>query len=132
MLWRFRQQPVAGVEGGVRMELVEVEREDGITQVALVGKLDLTGLHAVDIRFHGLTAARKRPAIVDLAQLEYIASLGMGMLISCAQSLQRSGAAMVLVGATGNVDTALRTAGIDQAIPMAPDVDEALSLLGRG
>ena len=113
------------------MQLEVTQREDGITQVALVGRLDLNGLHAVDLKFHGATAARKQSAIVDLCQLEYIASLGMGMLISCAQSLQRKGQRMVLAGASGNVDTALRTAGIDQAIPMAADVDEALRLINE-
>ena len=83
------------------------------------------------MKFHGWTAARKLPTVVDLSRLEYIASLGMGMLISCAQSLQRKGCRMVLAGAQGNVDTALRTAGIDHAIPMAIDVDEALRVLDQ-
>jgi anti-anti-sigma factor len=112
------------------MRLDITDRTDGISQVALVGKLDVAGLHEVDLPFHGATAAMKRPALVDLSGLEYIASLGMGMLISCAQSLNRSGHAMVLVGAQGTVDMALRTAGLDQAIPMAADVDEALTILG--
>ena len=113
------------------MLLEAIERTDGITQVALVGRLDVTGLHEVDIKFHAATAARSRPAIVDLSGLEYIASLGMGMLISCAQSLRRKGHTMVLVGAQGDVDTALRRAGIDQAIPMASDIDEALRIVAK-
>jgi anti-sigma B factor antagonist len=102
---------------------------DAITNVALEGRLDVAGLHEVDIRFHALTAARSKPAIVDLTHLEFIGSLGMGMLISCAQSLHRKGHKMVLYGAAGVVDTALRTAGIDQAIPMAPDADQARALV---
>ena len=113
------------------MHLEVIDRTDGVSQVALVGKLDINGLHEVDMKFHGTTASRKQSAIVDLSRLEYIASLGMGMLISCAQSLQRKGHRMVLAGATGNVDMALRTAGIDQAIPMATDVDETLRIIGR-
>jgi anti-sigma B factor antagonist len=112
------------------MRLEVTERADDISQVALIGKLDISGLHEVDLKFHGVTAARKKPAVIDLTQLEYIASLGMGMLISCAQSLRRAGQPMILAGATGTVDTALRTAGIDQAIPMAASVDEAIRQLG--
>lgn len=114
------------------MHLEVTDREDGISQVALVGKLDVGGLHAVDEEFHSMTASLQRPTIVDLSSLEYIASLGMGMLISCAQSLQRAGRPMVLVGAHGTVDAALRTAGIDQAIPMVDDVDAALAAIGAG
>src|SRR6476619_730361 len=113
------------------MLLQTIERSDGITQVELVGRLDVSGLHEVDIKFHCATAARPHPAIVDLTGLEFIASLGMGMLISCAQSLRRKGHPMVLVGATGDVETALRTAGIDKAIPMAADVDEALLIISK-
>ena len=112
------------------MLLQTIERSDGITQVELIGRLDVSGLHEVDIKFHGATAARPHPAIVDLSGLEFIASLGMGMLISCAQSLRRKGHPMVLVGAHDDVDTALRRAGIDQAIPMAADLDEALQIIG--
>lgn len=111
------------------MDVQVTDRDDGITQVALVGKLDVSGLHAIDTRFHALTAGRAQPTVVDLSELEYIASLGMGMLISCAQSLSRKGRRMVLAGAVGDVDLALRTAGIDQAIPMAADVDEAVRVL---
>ena len=113
------------------MQLDDHPRDDGVTLVALVGRLDLKGLHDVDMRFHALTAARGAPTIVDMSGIEYIASLGMGMLISCAQSLQRKGQQMVLAGATGDVDAALRTAGLDAAIPMVADLDEALGVLGR-
>lgn len=112
------------------MQLEAIQRADGVTQVALVGRLDVSGLHEVDMKFHGATAARSQPAIVDLSRLEYIASLGMGMLISCAQSLKRKGHLMLLVGAQGDVDTALRRAGIDQAISMVPNIDEALRIIG--
>ena len=111
------------------MQLDVTDRTDGISQVALVGKLDITGLHEVDLKFHSLTAAAKQPAIVDLTGLDYIASLGMGMLISCAKSLQIAGETLVLVGAHGMVDTALRTAGIDQAIPMVDSVADAETVL---
>lgn len=114
------------------MQLDVIERDDGVTHVALTGRLDVNGLHAVDIRFHGATAARQAPAMVDISGVEYVASLGMGMFISCAQSLQRRGHRMVLIGAQSEVDLALRTAGIDHAIPMVADVDAALALLAEG
>jgi len=113
------------------MELEVTERQDGVSQVALVGRLDITGLHAVDLRFHALTAAASRPAVVDLGRLEYIASLGIGMLVSCAQSLKVKGYRLVLFGATGDVDQALRRTGLDQAMPMVTDLDAALEVLGK-
>lgn len=112
------------------MQLDVNDRGEEITRVALSGRLDISGLHEVDANFHGATAVRGKPTIVDISGVEYIASLGMGMLISCAQSLQRKGQSMVMVGAQGDVESALLTAGIDQAIPMAANADDAVALLG--
>lgn len=107
------------------MELELIERNDAITLVALRGRLDVAGLHAVDVKFHGHTAAQKKPTIVDLSGLEFIASLGMGMLMGCARSLHNAGVRMALLSPQPLVDEALRTAGFDQAIPIATELAEA-------
>lgn len=111
------------------MQLDIVERDDNISQVALIGRLDLHSLNDINLKFHAATAVRSQPAVIDLSQLTYIASLGMGMLISCAQSLHRKGHTMVLYGATGDVETALKTAGLDQAIPLVANLDAAIVTL---
>ena len=110
------------------MELNVVERQDELTQVELIGRLDIKSMQGVDVKFHGYTAGAGKPAIVDLSKLEFLASLGLGMLISCAQSLQRKGAKMILLGAQGMVLDTLRTSGLDQAIPMASTLAEAEQL----
>ena len=111
------------------MELKLLERGDGITHVALIGSLDILGLHQVDMQFHCQTAAKRQPAIVDLSQVDFIASLGMGMLISCGQSLQRSSKArMVLLSPQPMVESALKTAHLDMILPIVHDLDEAVQL----
>jgi anti-anti-sigma factor len=112
------------------MKLLPVQRSDGISQVKLIGKLDVVGLHEVDIKFHGYTAAAARPCIVDMAEVEFIASLGIGMLVSCAQSLRRKGTRMVLLNPQELVETTLRATGIHQMIPIVKTEEEALQGLG--
>lgn len=114
----------------MKIELVVVPRIDNITEVKLIGRLDVLAVKEIDVRFHGETAARERHAIVDLSRLEFITSLGIGMLFGCAKSLRRRGHTMVLVGSTGFVDAALRTVGVEQAIPFAKTAEEALRLVG--
>src|SRR6516165_6867695 len=111
------------------MQLREVRLDDKITHLALIGKLDIAGLHAVDVKFHGYTAARRRPALVDLSQLEFISSLAMGMFISCAQSLRRQNAKLVLLNPQPVVEEALNAVGLGQAVPIAHSLDEAMSIL---
>jgi anti-anti-sigma factor len=111
------------------MQIQEIHMDDHITHVALVGNLDVTGLHAVDIKFHGYTAARRRPTLVDLSQVEFISSLGMGMFISCAHSLRRHGAKLVLLNPQPLVEEAMNAVGLGQAVPIAHSLDEALGIL---
>ena len=108
------------------MEVKEVGRDDGISQVELIGTLDVAGMHDVDAEFHSLTALPGQPCIVDLSKVTYIASLGMGMLISCAQSLGRRGQKMVLMAPQEPVLEVLRAVGLDSAIPIVMDEAEAL------
>jgi anti-sigma B factor antagonist len=111
------------------MELKEIHLDDHITHLALIGKLDVAGLHAVDVKFHGYTAARRRPTLVDLSQVEFISSLGMGMFVSCAQSLRRYRAKMVLLNPQPAVEEAMNAVGLGQAIPIAHSMDEAIRIL---
>jgi anti-anti-sigma factor len=111
------------------VQITEVQLDDRITHVALTGKLDVAGLHAVDVKFHGYTAARRRPALVDISGVEMITSLAMGMFISCARSLQRHGARMVLLNPQPQVEELLKAVGIDQGIPLVRSVEEAHRIL---
>ena len=38
------------------IQLNEVRLDEQITHLAIIGKLDIAGLHAVDLKFHGYTA----------------------------------------------------------------------------
>jgi anti-anti-sigma factor len=112
------------------VQINEVRLDHQITHLALVGRLDVAGLQATNVKFHGYTAARRKPTLVDMSQVEFIGSLGMGMLISCAQALQRHRAKMVLVNPVSIVAEALQAVGIDQVIPITNSVEDALRLLG--
>jgi anti-anti-sigma factor len=111
------------------IQLNEVHLDDRITHLAIVGKLDVAGLHAVDVKFHGYTAARRRPTLVDLSGLEFISSLGMGMLVSCARSLQRHKAKMALLNPRPEIEGLLKEVGIDQGVPIVHSVEEGLAIL---
>src|SRR5262245_43303743 len=100
------------------IQLNEVCVDERITHMAIVGQLDVAGLHAIDVKFHGYTAARRRPTLVDISALDFISSLGMGMFVSCAKSLLRHGARMVLLNPRPEIEEALKVVGIDQSIPI--------------
>lgn len=111
------------------MELRIIAADETHSHVVLLGKLDIPGTAAVELRFSTATAARGKPTIVDLSGVEFIASLGMGMLISCARSLSRKGVPMVLVSPQLLVEKTLRAAGIHQIVPIVPDLEQARARL---
>ncbi len=114
------------------MQLNVIRADDQMTELALVGKLDISGVHAIDMKFHINTAARRKPTLVDLTQLEMITSLGIGLLISCGRSLMRHGPKMVLLNPNPVVEEAMRAIGLGEAIPLAHSRDEAMAILFPG
>lgn len=112
------------------MKLEVLQSTDDLSVVGLSGRIDVKGLHEIDVKFHAATAGRGKPAVVDMSDVEFIASLGMGMLISCAQSLRRKGASLVLLGPQPVVEETLRAAGVDGVVPIVGDMDEARRQLG--
>ncbi|HEU4365883.1 MAG TPA: STAS domain-containing protein [Candidatus Krumholzibacteria bacterium] len=107
------------------MEFEVVPRTDGISHVSLRGSLDAAGLREVDVQFRAATAGREQPAIVDVSGLDYINSLGIGMLFGCATSLSRKGHRMVVLNATGLVADVMRTVGVPRVVPFATSLAEA-------
>jgi anti-anti-sigma factor len=114
------------------MQLNLIRADDQMTHLALVGKMDIAGVHAIDMKFHGYTAARRRPTLVDLSGLELITSLGMGVFIACARSMQRFGARMVLLNPQPVVEEAMKSVGLGEAIPIVHSEEEAMRLLFPG
>jgi anti-anti-sigma factor len=112
------------------MQINPIRLDPEISHVALSGRLDAAGMQGQDIKFTGFTASRRKPALVDLSGVEFIASLGVGMLVSCAKTLAMHGTKLVLVSPSEPVDRVLRALGIDHVIPIAADLEEGLRLLG--
>src|SRR5262245_65443344 len=111
------------------MHIAEICVDDDITHIGLVGRLDLIGMRAVDVKFHSYTAARRRPTLVDLSQLDFIASLGVGMLISCAKSLERHKVKFVLYGPQSLVEQVMKVVGLDQIVTLVKTREEAMQIL---
>jgi anti-anti-sigma factor len=107
-----------------------VHASDSHSHVRLTGELDIDGVRSVELKFTASTASRRTHAIVDLSQVTFIASLGMGMLVGVARALGAGKHRLVLVAPQPQVATALRTARLDSLMPIAGDLDAARALVG--
>jgi stage II sporulation protein AA (anti-sigma F factor antagonist) len=111
------------------MQFEVLRADDTLVEVALSGRLDLDGVQAIQDRFTFAIAPGGVPALVDLAGVEFLASLGIGMFVSVAHSLKAHGAPLVLFGARPMVHKTLTAAGVHHIVAMAGTRDEALQRL---
>jgi anti-sigma B factor antagonist len=70
-----------------------------------------------------------RPTMVDLAEVSYIASFGISMLVSAAKDIERHGAKMVLINPTPQVRKTMEISSLHSVIPIATAEMAALELL---
>lgn len=111
------------------MEMTILERDDDITHITLAGRLDTTGAEKIDKSFAEATTAQKRPAIVDLSEIEFLASRGIGLLFFNAKQLKRNGHKLVLLNPKRLVESVLKTSRVDKLMPIVHDLDEAIQIL---
>jgi anti-sigma B factor antagonist len=111
------------------MDMVVNEVETGVTCIRLNGRLDAPGADKIDLRFTAQAAAGQHDTVVDLAEVSFVASMGLRLLIATARAMDRKGRRMVLFGAQPAVQAVLELAAIDQLIPLVADEAAALQQL---
>jgi len=101
---------------------------DGVSVVSLAGELDLSTLP--DLEGPLFEELRTRTGVVvDLTQLIFIDSSGIGLLIK-ASGLRSDPAAMhIAIAPETQVERVLGLTGVDRALPVTVGSDEALAAL---
>jgi anti-anti-sigma factor len=102
--------------------------ESNVSQVSLVGKLDPHATRQMGDRIRAETTGHDGPVIVDLSEVTFVTSLGIGLIIDCASGVQKRGDTMVLIPPGGHVDEVFRKTGVYLIVPTAGSVDDALAL----
>jgi anti-sigma B factor antagonist len=101
------------------------ELESGIGLITLAGKLDIIGTGEIDTKFAGYCARDRMRLIVDVSEVDFLASIGIRMLILNARSLAGRGGKMVLLSPTPDVENVLDLTGIPGIIPIYSDLESA-------
>lgn len=111
------------------MELQYSELDNGTRLIKLVGKLDIMGVHKVDLKFTGYCSGENARVLVDLSSVSYLASIGIRLLTSNAKSLLSRGGKMVLLNPVPGVKDVLEMTGIPAVIPMYDNLESAQTVL---
>lgn len=111
------------------MQLRVIRADDSVKHLALAGRLDLKGVNDIQYEFVHEATMLPRDTLVDLSRVTFIASIGIGMLVSVAKALEQQGAAMVLLKPTVLVRQTIEMSSLHDLIPIADDEPRALELL---
>lgn len=109
---------------------MRLDERDEATVARLSGRLDTAGVAAIELPFTAQLVAAAKPVLIDLTQVDFIASLGLRLLITTARARDRQGRRMALFGASAEVADILETSGVDEIIAVAPDEEAARAAIG--
>jgi anti-anti-sigma factor len=117
------------------MQTLEIRCEDlepNISKVNLSGRLDIAGVQDIELKFTVYTSARRKPVIVDLSEVTLITSMGLGMLITNAKTLQAQGIPFVLLNPQPLVEKVVTMSGLNELLPIEKDLTSALNRIQKG
>jgi anti-sigma B factor antagonist len=101
--------------------------EPDVTIVELIGHLNLGNeLMSLEVAVKRVIQEGARKLVIDVTNLEYIDSAGIGMLVGCNGQMDRAGGKMRVAGAQGSVAKAFDVVHMDRIMPLDADVDAAL------
>jgi anti-anti-sigma factor len=98
----------------------------GVVRVILDGRFDINGANVIDLPFSAIAGAHKG-VIVDLANVSFLASIGIRTLLLGAKVVQRRGGCFVLLNPVDDVERALEVTGVTGLMPIYRDIDAAFA-----
>ena len=100
------------------------------TKVVLVGKLDISGAEKIDVPLATVAGSRGN-IVVDMAGVDFIASIGIRHLVMAAKTVARKSGMLVLLDPNPIVTEVLFTSGLQDLLPIVRSEDEARAMLAR-
>lgn len=96
----------------------KIDTHKDFTKVTLVGELDKVGLDSIRADLDSLLAESKtKNVVLDLSELEFINSEGVGYLLTIHYRLLKRDLKMVIVGAKSHVKDVLEVIGMLTIVP---------------
>jgi anti-anti-sigma factor len=108
------------------MKMVAETVSLGVVKVVLEGRLDVTGAGAIDLQFSAI-ASSHRSVVVDIANVSFLASIGIRTLVVGAKTVQRCGGCFILLNPVDEVERVLEVTGVSALMPVYRDNEAALS-----
>jgi anti-sigma B factor antagonist len=109
------------------MQLIVETHADGIGVVRPSGRLDRLVATELSERLATVIAGGMPRLVVDLAQVVFVDSSGLGALIGSLKAARRAGGDLRVARASDRVRDLFAQTGLDRIVRIYPSVDAALS-----
>ena len=110
------------------LELEVIEDRPAARVVRLRGPLTINTLFDFRSEAH---RNQSRPIIVDVTEVPYMDSAGLGSLIGVHASCERHGHKLIIAGACERVQVLLQVTHVEQLLLQAADIEAAEAMLGN-
>jgi len=114
------------------MELQYKELDGGIRLVKMVGRLDLPGVEEIQAEFNRYCAGDRPRVLVDLAEVSFLASTGIRLLLNSAKAVAGRAGKIGFINPSPSLREVLDVIGILSVIPIYPDLASATTDLSSG
>jgi anti-sigma B factor antagonist len=98
--------------------------------VAVEGEVDVYSAPALDEVLSGLIAEGNTRLIIDLTEVGFLDSTGLGVLVKALKRVREADGSLAVVTASERVLKVFRITGLDVVMSLVPSVDQALATDG--
>ena len=106
---------------------VEVKDEGRASVISLTGELDLASSGSLDEQLVRVIGSGTEQVIVDLRELEFMDSTGLGTLVRAHQRAEEAGQRFALIRGPQQVQRLLSLTGVAERVELADAPEELLS-----
>lgn len=111
------------------MTMSVTEPEEGIRLITLIGRFDILGSEKIGTPLTANIVSEDANVILDMTGVEFIASIGIGVIVGAANALLRRGGKIAMLNPREVVYKAIESTAITKVIPCYYDMESARSYL---
>lgn len=109
---------------------INAERAGGTLIAKADGRIDSSNSREFHSELEATITDSDTSVVLDFADVTYISSAGMRVILMTAKGLQQSGTGFVLCSMTDSIREVFKISGFDKIIPIHNSQAEALSAVG--
>ena len=111
----------------MKLKIQDIETVGAI--IGISGELDLYSTSEMRTKIQELLERKRTRIILDLSELSYLDSSGVGVLIFLLQALKTKGGKLAVFGLAGTPRKVLEMSNIISLLPLADSIDESREMV---